>query len=442
MPSSSPSPSPSPFTITEHVIEAQHIREYPHATRTGNDALKLVVKQYTPKSNPNPRPGDLTLIGTHGSGFPKELYEPMWEELHTKLSKYGLRIRSIWIADTANQASSGILNAEILGNDPSWNDHARDLLYMINQFKAEMPRPIVGIGHSMGAGQLTLLSLLHPRLFTSLILLDPVMGRDINRCMGPIFVKLSLARRDTWSSREEAEEYFRKKFKKWDPRVLERWMNYGLRELDTCGEDEEEAAGSSTAVTLATSPDQEVVQYLRPNFENKKQLSSAGDRGDVSSDSASDHDATFHPDIIGSAHLIFPFYRAEPLVAWKLLKHVRPSVLYLFGGRSPVSRAESRAEKIERTGRGIGGSGGYKLGKVKEVVIPGAGHHLPFEEVSSASDEMVEWVREVMRRFGEEEERIARGWVDASRQRRTSVAAEWNGYVEEALKTCRKGAKL
>lgn len=63
--------SPSPFLITEHVIDSQHVREYPRATRTGDDALKLMVKQYTPKSNPHPQPGDLTIIGAHGSGFPK-----------------------------------------------------------------------------------------------------------------------------------------------------------------------------------------------------------------------------------------------------------------------------------------------------------------------------------------------------------------------------------
>jgi isocitrate dehydrogenase kinase/phosphatase len=36
----------------------------------------------------------------------------------------------------------------------SWLDHSRDLLYMINQFRHDMPQPIVGVGHSMGAGQL------------------------------------------------------------------------------------------------------------------------------------------------------------------------------------------------------------------------------------------------------------------------------------------------
>lgn len=36
----------------------------------------------------------------------------------------------------------------------SWSDHARDLLHMINHFRREMPRPLVGIGHSMGGNNL------------------------------------------------------------------------------------------------------------------------------------------------------------------------------------------------------------------------------------------------------------------------------------------------
>ena len=30
-----------------------------------------------------------------------------------------------------------------------WDDHARDLLCMINHFRGTMPRPIVGVGHSI-----------------------------------------------------------------------------------------------------------------------------------------------------------------------------------------------------------------------------------------------------------------------------------------------------
>lgn len=61
----------SPFNITEHVVDCQHIREYARATRDSNDALKIAVKQYTPKSNPNPQPGDVTIIGATSVGSPK-----------------------------------------------------------------------------------------------------------------------------------------------------------------------------------------------------------------------------------------------------------------------------------------------------------------------------------------------------------------------------------
>ena len=62
----------SAFIVKEHKVEAQHIREYPHATaHSQEEVLHLAVKQYIPKSNPNPKPGDITVIGAHANGFPK-----------------------------------------------------------------------------------------------------------------------------------------------------------------------------------------------------------------------------------------------------------------------------------------------------------------------------------------------------------------------------------
>lgn len=60
-----------PFTVKEHVIDGQHVREYPDATVNSDAKLKLVLKQYTPMDNPDPGPGDITVIGAHGCGFPK-----------------------------------------------------------------------------------------------------------------------------------------------------------------------------------------------------------------------------------------------------------------------------------------------------------------------------------------------------------------------------------
>lgn len=64
--------SPSNFHVVEHKLPCQHIREYPAATtHTQEDVLYLVVKQYIPINNPNPQPGDVTIIASTANGLPK-----------------------------------------------------------------------------------------------------------------------------------------------------------------------------------------------------------------------------------------------------------------------------------------------------------------------------------------------------------------------------------
>ncbi|KAL4948180.1 Alpha/beta hydrolase family-domain-containing protein [Aspergillus filifer] len=418
-----PSASSFPFTIEEHVIEAQHVREYPRATNPREaGALKLVLKKYTPTSNPNPSKNDLTIIGAHGSGYPKEMYEPIWEGVYRMLSQNDIRIRAIWIADAVNQNASGALNEGALGTDPSWFDHARDLLCMINKFQADIPGPIVGIGHSLGAGQLALLSLLHPRLLKSLILMDPVIVKNIFDGMGPQFIKRSLAMQHTWSSRKEAEAYLRKQYKLWDPRVFDKWLQYGLR--DVSSQEPPSSPSSTTTVALTTPVIHEVSPYLRANFKNIQPAS-----GDIS-----------RPDVNGPLHAISPFYRYESILLWKLLKHIRPSVLYLYGERSPVSTPRLRKERMERTGRGIGGSGGAPVGKVKEVVMRKTTHHLPFEDVDEVANEICEWLSHETKRWKDEEAQmnIFEGSVAEN------DVLSWGPLLDEALKIAKstKNSKL
>jgi hypothetical protein len=47
----------------------------------------------------------------------KELYEPLWDEIHALSKSFGFKIRNIWIADVAHQGISSVLNESILGND-------------------------------------------------------------------------------------------------------------------------------------------------------------------------------------------------------------------------------------------------------------------------------------------------------------------------------------
>lgn len=111
------------FTVKEHVVPCQHIRNYLKSLAGPQEQeLSLAVKQYTPR-NYQSRHGDVTIIASHGIGFSKELYEPLWDDLLENADRSGFRIRNIWIADVANQGDSGVLNEGKIGNERRCSAH-------------------------------------------------------------------------------------------------------------------------------------------------------------------------------------------------------------------------------------------------------------------------------------------------------------------------------
>lgn len=402
------------FRVVDHTVECQHVREYPRATLSGDDEiLHLAVKQYIPKDNPNPQPGDVTILGAHANGFPKELYEPLWEDILGRAKANGFRIRSIWIADVAQQGYSGVLNEDLIGNDPSWSDHPRDLLHLINIMK--MPRPIVGIGHSMGGNQLVQLAYIHPRLITTLILIDPVINviASTPPDRGPSPARMSAFRRDVWPSREEAAVSFKKSpfYKSWDSRVLDCWIKFGLREMPTPNYPEQDATSTTKQVTLTCTKHQEVFTFLRPNYKSYGVDGKAVDR-------------TTHPDINPLQGEIYPFYRPEVITTFLRLPELRPSVLYLFGGKSDVGPEESIRAKMESTGVGPGGSGGAKEGRVKKVVFEDIGHLIAMEVPGRSADNIAPWVGAEMKRWKDQEDSFKRDWAKLSAHEKRTISKE------------------
>lgn len=377
----------SSFDLIEHFVPCSYVRDFPGAV-VGDDSdhLRLAVKQYIPRDNPIPQLGDVTIIGAHANGFPKELYEPLFEDLISQSSKYNFRIRSIWIADMAHQGLSSVENEHLLGNDPSWFDHSRDLMHLVNLKRDEMPRPIVGIGHSCGGAQLVHMSLWNPRLFSTLILIDPVIQHRSAEISAedtkPNLAQLSTFRRELWPSRKEAAESFaRSKFyQAWDPRVLDRWVQYGLRDLPTLLHAEEQPAGKPPKVTLTSTVGNEVHTYLRPNFEG------------YGAHSGKAVNRVTHPDLDQNRKGTYPFYRSEPQKTFERLPEVRPSVLYIFGGKSDTSGAATNEAKLAATGVGAGGSGGRELGRVKGITFDEAGHLIAMEFAERTAVACAEWL--------------------------------------------------
>ncbi|KXT10852.1 hypothetical protein AC579_1934 [Pseudocercospora musae] len=423
------------FKVQKHKLPASHIREYPRATTDDQEEVfHLAIKQYTPV---NPAAGHgkngVTIIGGHANGFPKELYEPLWDDLYERLQEQGVHINSIWIADVSHQGDSGVLNEDILGNDPSWFDHPRDLFLMLNHFREHMKRPIIGIGHSMGGNNLVNLALMHPRLFTTLILIDPVIQRypSVGGNFGP--ARASTVRRDRWSNREEAETKAKKSkmFQTWDSRVLEKWMEHGFRELPTPLYPESKTSRSLPTIsadpttsskqpdpkterelTLKTTKFQEVFTFLRPNFPTQE-----------FPDPENSPNPQTHPDVPSWTSPKSPFYRPEPLFTFTRLPNLRPSVLYIFGELSDLSAPLLRADKLAQTGIGWGGSGGVEKGRVREHVFEGVGHLIPMEVVGETADVSATWVGDEVRRWKTTEEEFRREWEKIP-QREKAVFSE------------------
>ena len=122
---------------------------------------------------------------------------------------------------------------------------------------------------------------------------------------------------------------------------------------------------------------------------------------------------------------IYPFYRAEPPKVFLKLDELRPSALYIFGGKSNVSIPEHSALKVERTGVGVGGSGGVAAGRVKGVTFEEIGHLIPMEVVDRTAVEIAGWVGKEMGLWQEEERELAESWAGVPMAEKRVVDKKW-----------------
>ncbi len=228
---------------------------------------------------------------------------------------------------------------------------------------------------------------------------------------------MSTFRRDTWPSREAAAEGYKKSkfYQTWDPRVIDRQIKYALRDVPTDIYPIGSVKGEKP-VTLTTSKHQEVFTFLRPNYEGSGHEGNPVDRKK-------------HPDVHPELETIYPFYRPEIPRAYYLLPVVRPSVLYIFGELSYMSKPEFIKAKLENTGIGIGGSGGLKDGRVKGVTLKNVGHLVAMEAVTECADAATDWIGDEMQRWRKEEEEHRREWSKKSMLEKTTVDAKWKEMI-------------
>lgn len=279
---------------------------------------------------------------------------------------------------------------------------------------------------------------MHPRLIHTLVLLDPVIQRQTTQ-LDPVEIahqnlaiakttQLSTYRRDRWPSRKAAAESFQRNpfYQAWDPRVLERWIQSGLRDLPTAiysepgpattAETTDTADTQQKPVTLTTPLHQEVFTFSRPNYD--------GPPGkDVPLNRVTHPD--LNPDHFGS----FPFYRPEPSRVFSELPHLRPSVLYIFGGKSDMCLPDMMADKMTQTGTGLGGSGGAPVGRVRDVYFKQFGHLLAQEAPVECGQAASQWLGSEMQRWREEEQAFREKWSRKSKIEKQTIDARWKEHV-------------
>lgn len=255
------------------------------------------------------------------------------------------------------------------------------------------------------------LSLIHPSLFAGLVLIDPVIqrGNPSRKYALP-----STYRREIWPSRREAMEKFQSSafYRAWDPRVLEKWVKFGLRDLPT-NQYPSSQDPNQPAVTLTTPKSQELFTFLRPSYIDQRSGLQIGNPSDE-----------MHPDDIDD----FPFYRPEPSHIFRRLPEVKPSVLYLFGESSDLSSPYARREKMETTGTGIGGSGGAVRGRVHETVLP-CGHLVPMELPQESAKSCASFIDAAVSFWDAEDSRYQNTWGKVPRDERNKIDEQWETHI-------------
>lgn len=166
-------------------------------------------------------------------------------------------------------------------------------------------------------------------------------------------------------------------------------------------------------MTMVTSKYQEAFTIARANFDN------AGVHEEVTPEQK-----LTHPDIYPEDGSKAPFYRPEIRIAFFDLPSLRPSVLFVFGKRSPFGNEEAVKSNIECTGTGVGGSGGARAGRVQSCSVDG-GHFFPFESVGMTADALVDWIQAEVERSRREEMIMGGKWREKTGLQKQTFDERW-----------------
>ena len=245
-----------------------------------------------------------------------------------------------------------------------------------------------------------MLSLAHPTLFTTMVLIDPIVAPASMVQLGKMLAKNSLRRRVEWPSRQEAEKSLNASFKFWDHRVREKIIKYGLFPFPKEGVESSE----DVPTRLVTGRYQELVAFVRPSFIYS---------GKVKMDN-------------------IPWVQ-EALMVHKVIDFVPCNTLYISGGKSPATDPEIRKDCLKRTGSGAHMGRRDRKRRVEEAVVPGMGHFVALEAPKACAEAAAVWIDEEVDRWEKEEESMKKGWRNLSLEEKEERGNTWLAALKAKL---------
>lgn len=197
----------------------------------------------------------------HANGFPAQSYRFLFQKLPEFQFSY------VKMFGHANYSA-----------EKSWWPLVHEL---IEHIEANHTKPIVGVGHSLGAYLFFFAAGIRPDLFSRIILLDPPMFPFHKRAVIAMLVKFRLlhkvphpankakVRKHIFSSVDEAREYFKGKalFKNFHETCFEDYLHFGLSKVNdnytlTFNRDVEYKIFKSMPVWLGNIPKSTPIDYI------------------------------------------------------------------------------------------------------------------------------------------------------------------------------------
>ena len=177
-----------------------------------------------------------TLVFSHGNSFPGGTYRV----IHEALRELGYTVHVV----------------DKFGHDPAypvtsnWPHLVQQLADTVVRHAGTSPRPLYLVGHSLGGFLSLMCAARHPQVagvpISGVVMLDsPVLGgwraralqaAKQTRLIGALSPgQVSRKRRNSWAHRDECRAHFAGKgvFARWDPRVLDDYIDYGTHDVVT-----------------------------------------------------------------------------------------------------------------------------------------------------------------------------------------------------------------